>query len=86
MLKSVDDYHDVLCLTCEEKDNAVIRMAEYMIPVRKLHYAYLKDQSGIDKRLMGACSECVDSKNKFQRDRKKPVDADNKHLVYSLDE
>lgn len=56
-----------------------------MIPVRECPYDMIPGTVDIDKRLMGACDSCIGDKNKFQRGGKLPIDAENVHLVYRVD-
>ena len=84
--KAKPHYHRVWCLTCKKKKPPSITGAAFLIPVRKRPYDMVAGTADIDRRLMGACIKCIDAKNKFQRDKKQPVDVDNKHLVYRLDE
>ena len=79
-------YHRVWCLSCKRKNPPVITGAAFLIPVRERPYDMVKGTADIDRRLGGVCLGCIDDKNKFQQDKKLPVDADNKHLVYRLDE
>lgn len=59
-----------------------------MVPMRKKPYDMIKEEAAIDKRLMGVCVECIGTLTDFQKDtdRHKPVDVDNKDLVYRLGE
>ena len=79
-------YHRVWCLSCKRKNPPVITGAAFLIPVRERPYDMVKGTADIDRRLGGVCLSCIDDKNKFQQDKKLPVDADNQHLVYRLDE
>jgi len=83
--KLTADYHEVLCVPCEAKEPGTIKMASFMIPVRENPYDMEPGTAEIDKRLMGACLECIEGKNKFQRAKPLPVDPENTHLVYELD-
>ncbi len=56
-----------------------------MISVRECPYDMIPGTVEIDKRLMGACDSCIESKNKFQRDGQLTVDRDNRNLVYRVD-
>tara|TARA_R110001606_G_scaffold289137_1_gene437157 strand:+ start:3362 stop:3628 length:267 start_codon:yes stop_codon:yes gene_type:complete len=78
----------VECLPCEKRKPPVIKWAALLIPVRELPYSMVKETASIDKRLMGVCIECIETLTEFQQDIKqhRPVDVDNKDLVYRLDE
>ena len=78
-------YHRVWCLSCKQKKPPSITGAAFLIPVRMRPYDLVPGTASIDKRVMGACISCIDDKNKFQQSKKKPVDADNKHLVYRVE-
>ena len=81
----VADYHEVWCIPCKTKKPSTIKGAAFMIPVREKPYDMEPGTVDIDKRLMGACLECIESKNKFQRRGKLAIDRDNRHLVYRVD-
>ena len=72
-------------MPCEAKKPPTIKMAAFMIPVREKPYDMKSGTAEIDKRLMGACLECIEGKNKFQRTKPLAVDPDNAHLVYEVD-
>ena len=83
---SKSKYHRVWCLHCKSKKSPSITGAAFLVPVRERPYDLICGSADIDKRLMGICAKCLDTKNKFQRSEKRPVDADNKHLVYRIDQ
>ena len=82
------DSEPLKCLPCDKRKPPVIRWADFMVPIRKNPYDMIKEKAVIDKRLMGVCVECIETLTDFQKDadRHKSVDAENKHLVYRLDE
>ena len=72
----------VWCLRCLEKIPVEIKKAEHLVLIREGHYELAPNTVDIDTRLVGICSKCLDSKNKFQRDNIEEVDIDNPNLVY----
>ena len=73
------------CSSCDDKNPPVIVVSAFLIPVRELPYDMLPS-ADIDKRLMGVCAECLGTKNKFQRSKKRAVDHKVKHLIYKNEE
>ena len=60
--------------------------AAVLVPVRKGRYDMIKGTIDFDTRLKGSCLECLPEASNFQQDTKqhRPVDADNKDLVYKI--
>jgi len=75
----------VWCQTCINKKPAIIRCADFLIPVRKKPYDLCRDGSGIDQRVCGICGQCLDYKGKFHKINTEPVDINHLHLVYKAD-
>jgi len=72
----------VWCLDCINLRPPIIRRAEYLIPARQRPYDLCRAGIGIDLRVYGVCSECLEKKERFQRDNAQPMDINHKHLVY----
>ena len=72
-------------MPCETKEPGRIEMAAFMIPVRECPYDMTPGTVEIDKRLMGACLNCIEGKTKFQRKKPLPIDPENINLVYEID-
>ena len=58
--------YEVRCFECAEKEPAVIRSADFLVPVRKKPYDLIPNTGEIDKRLIGVCSDCL-AKNACHR-------------------
>ena len=69
---------------CIAERPPTIRKADYLVPVRTGFYCLSDNGFTIDTRLTGVCSECLNKKNKFQKDNKVDVDINNPDLVNSF--
>ena len=83
--KTNPQFHRVWCLSCKSKSPPVITGAAYLVPVRERPYDMIRGTVDIDRRLAGACESCTESKNKFQKSKKLPVDPENINLVSRVD-
>ena len=70
----------VWCFDCADKDPARFSSAVALVHVTK---SLGDGRTNVDKRLIGCCAECLQTKNELQRKNAKPVDPDNPNLVYT---
>lgn len=70
------------CFECLDKNPPGIRNSEFLMPLRVGHYDLSQCGSSIDRRVIGICAECLETKNDFQRRSAEPVNVNHKHLVY----
>jgi hypothetical protein len=73
----------IRCFECADKAPATIRSADFLMPVRFLHFGLDVNHLGIDRRLIGVCADCLKTKNEFQRGHVEKVDRNNPNLVSS---
>ncbi len=57
----------VWCADCINKEQPVIKKADFLIPVRSHHYDLSVDGFTIDQRMIGVCKNCLKHKNEFQK-------------------
>ncbi len=71
----------VWCFECLKKDTGSIRKSDFLVPLRVGYYD-LTDDADIDKRVVGVCAECLETKNRFQRMNAIVLNVEHEHLVY----
>lgn len=67
----------VLCFDCLGKKPITIKHASFLVFFRELPYDFIKNEVGIDPRVVGVCKECLGDRNDFQKKNAIPVNADH---------